>query len=135
MQAPVPARLLVEDFQDAPAWMPRLLTTLNRFIEQTIQVLDGNVSFGENIFARRFATSFTTSSTYTGGDFENISFSWTGSALPLAVFIAKVQHADGSQFLGSVGTPQWVYSNGSILVTYVPGLANSTKYSLTLLAI
>lgn len=134
MQAPVPARLLVEDFQDAPSWFPRILTVLNRFMEQTIAVLDRGVSFGDNIVARRFSTTISTGASYSTGSFDTISFSWVASALPLACLVASVRNADGTPFLGSVGTPQWTYNAGNIQVSYVPGLSNSSKYTLTFLA-
>lgn len=134
MKAPIPNRLLVEDFQDAPSWLGRIFSVFNRFQEQTVAVLDGSVSFGENILARRFSTSYTTSGTYTAGDFDSVAFSWTSTELPVALLLTKVQHADGTAFLGSVGTPQWVYSSGNIVISYIPGLANSTKYNFTFLA-
>jgi hypothetical protein len=134
MKPPVASRLLAEDFQDAPSWLSRLFSTLNRFMEQTIAVLDGGISFGDNILARRFSTSFTTTGTYVDGDFLPISFSWIAPVLPLAVLVVQVINSDGTPFLGSVGTPQWRYSNGAINITYIPGLDNNVKYNVSFLA-
>lgn len=133
MKPPIPNRLLVEDFQDAPAWFGRLISVLNRFMEQTIAVLDRGVSYGDNILARKFSTNFTTSATYTSGNFEPISFTWNSSELPSCVLLTSVSKT-GSMFLGSAGTPQWTYNSGNIIISYIPGLAVNTRYTFTFLA-
>lgn len=135
MRAPVPFRFLVEDYQDAPAWLGRIFTPINRFIEQTLAVLDQGVSLGENIQARKYSTNLATSSSYSSGAFDSIQFSWTYGDLPSALLITRVVHQDGTLFLGTVGTPQWVYNSGNIVVSYVPGLANSKNYTINFLAI
>lgn len=134
MKPPIPNRLLVEDFQDAPTWFGRLISVLNRFMEQTIAVLDKGVSFGDNILARTFSTNFNTTAAYATGTFEPINFTWTGSDLPSSVLITRIVKADGTPFLGSVGTPQWVYNSGNIVISYIPGLAVNTRYTFTFLA-
>lgn len=134
MEPPVLSRLIVEDFPDAPSWLPRLFTILNRFMEQTIAVLDKNVSFGQNIRCREYATQVSTGPNYTSGSFDNVSFSWGRGSLPKSCRLEKITRADGQPFLGSVGTLQWTYTNENIVVTYVPGLANNAKYNLTFLA-
>ena len=133
MQPPILRRLLVEDYQDAPPWFGRLISVLNSFMEQVVLVLNKNVSFGENIQARKFSTSFTTDATYATGTFTNIGFSWISRELPLVTLIASIRHDDRTQFLGSVGTPTWTYINGNIVVSYIPGLVAGSKYSITFL--
>ena len=135
MRPPIQTRFTKEDYQEAPAWFGRFLTPLNQFIEQTVQVFTKNVALGDNIQARIFTTNFQTPAGYATGDFDTIKFSWAGSSLPVAVIITTISKADGSALLTSVGTPTWRFGDGSINVTYVPGLAASTKYSATFLAI
>lgn len=135
MKAPVPNRLLLEDYQDAPPWFGRVLAVLNRFQEQTIAVLDGGISLGENIYARKFGTNFTTVPTYGTGTFAPISFSWNSAALPNLVLLTSVELANGTPFLGNVGTVQWNYNSGNIIISYIPGLAINTQYTFTFLAI
>lgn len=133
MQPPILRRLLVEDYQDAPSWFGRFIGVQNQFMEQTVLVLNKNVSFGDNIQARRFSTTFTTDANYLTGTFTNISFSWVSRELPLTTLIASIRHDDGTPFLGSVGAPTWTYINGNIVVSYIPGLAAGTKYNVTFL--
>lgn len=133
MQAPILKRLLIEDFPNAPVWFNKLLQVLNQFMEQTVRVLSKNVSFGDNIQARSFSTTFQTPAGYAAGDFDTLSFSWAGTALPVACLITKITKDDGTPFLGTVGTPEWTF-NSNIQVTYVPGLAAGVRYNITLLA-
>lgn len=135
MKAPVPFRFLVEDFQDAPLWMGRLFTPLNRFGEQTIACLDGGISLSENLSTRSFSTNITTSATYTSGTFDPVTFSWPFNELPHLMMVTQIFKADNTLFLGSVGIPQWYYSSGSINIIYIPGLANSIKYVIKFIAI
>lgn len=135
MQAPVPFLYRVEDFQDAPDWLQRIFTPLNRFQEQTIACLDNGIQLGVNIESRRYTTDYRTSANYLTGTFQSITFSWTGPDLPSAVLLTRVQHTDQTPFLGSVGVPQWVFNGGYIVIYYLPGLAINKDYTLSFLAI
>lgn len=135
MRPPIQTRFSKEDYQEAPAWFGRFLQPLNQFIEQTVAVFSRNVSLGDNIQARVFTTTFQTDAAYATGTFETIRFSWTGASLPAAVFITSISRTDGTPILTSVGTPAWRFSDGNVSITYVPGLAASTKYSITILVI
>jgi len=134
MKPPIFSRMSREDYQEAPAWFGRFLIPLQQFMEQTQALFTKNIALGENIQARQYTTNFTTAAGYATGTFENITFSWSGSSLPNAVLITSITHADGTPFLGSTGTPQWRY-DGGVVITYVPGLAAGTKYSITFLVI
>ena len=134
MQPPILKRLLVEDYLGAPPWFGRLLQILNQFMEQTARVLNKNVSFGDNIQARTFSTSFQTPTGYATGSFDTLTFSWSGTALPVACLITNITHQDGTPFLTSVGTPQWRYGEGAVRVEYVAGLVAGAKYNISLLA-
>lgn len=135
MRPPIQVRFSKEDYQEAPNWFGRFLQPLNQFIEQTVQVLSRNVSLGDNIQARVFTTSYTTDAAYATGTFEPIRFSWGGASFPAVVLVSNVTRDDGAVQLTSVGTPTWRFNDGSVVITYVPGLAASTKYSLTFLVI
>lgn len=135
MRPPIQVRFSKEDYQEAPNWFGRFLQPLNQFIEQSVQVLSRNVSLGDNIQARTFTTSYTTDAAYATGTFEPIRFSWGGTSFPAAVFVTNITRDDNTTQLTSVGTPTWRFNDGSVVVTYVPGLAASTKYSLTFLVI
>lgn len=132
MRPPIYKRLSREDFQDAPNWIDRLLLPLNQFMESTTNIFSKNISLGDNIQARSFTLNLTTSATYTTGTFEPVKFSWGGSSLPTFVQVTSITKDDGTPFLGSVGTPAWRYVDG-VVISYVPGLADSTKYSVTFL--
>jgi len=133
-QPPVLKRFLLEDYANAPAWFGRFLQILNQFMEQTVRVLNKNVSFGDNIQSRAFDTTFQTPTGYATGSFDNLTFSWSGTSLPVACLITKITKTDGTPFLGSVGTPQWTFANTSVQVTYIPGLVAGVRYNVSLLA-
>jgi hypothetical protein len=135
MQPPVLRRLLVEDYQDAPPWFGRFLTVQNAFMEQTVSLFSKNVSFGDNIFARKFSTSFITRAGYATGDFGNISFSWLGQDNPFAVLVTSITRDDGTPIHTAVGTPVWGFSNNNIVISYISGLTAGVKYNIAFLAI
>lgn len=132
MRPPIYKRLSREDFQDAPNWIDRLLLPLNQFMESTTNIFSKNISLGDNIQARSFTLSLTTTASYTTGTFEPVKFSWGGASLPTFVQVTSITKDDGTPFLGSVGTPAWRYVDG-VVISYVPGLADSSKYSVTFL--
>jgi len=132
---PILRRFLVEDYQDAPPWFGRFIQVLNSFMEQTVSLFDRNISFGDNIQARSFSTSFITPAGYAAGDFNPVSFTWGYRSLPQLVLIRSIRRDDGSPILASVGVPTWTYTNGSIVVSYIPGLTAGVKYQLALLAL
>lgn len=134
MQPPVLKRLLAEDYPNAPVWFGKLLSVLNQFMEQTARVLNKNVSFGDNIQARSFSTSFTTETNYATGAFAPIGFTWVGTSLPLSCLVTRITREDGQPILTAVGVPQWRYGDGSVTVTYIAGLQPGNKYLITLLA-
>lgn len=134
MRPPISRRLLLEDFQDAPTWVGKIFNVLNPFMEQVVLLFNKNISFGDNIQARSFSTSFITDASYATGSFNTLKFAWTGTSLPVCVLITSVSRDDGAQILTSVGNPTWLYGNGGINVSYVPGLAASVKYNITFLA-
>jgi hypothetical protein len=133
MRNPIFKRLTLEDFKDGPAWLSRLFQTLNDFMLQTAAVLTGNITFGDNIPARSFNITVKTSSTYSTGDFETINITWPYPQRVQAIIVTQVIR-ENAAFTGSVGVVQWVNTN-PINITYVPGLANSTTYSITFLVI
>lgn len=135
MKAPDSKRFLLEDYPDAPIWFGKFINVLNRFMEQTIQLFSGRISLGENIQSREFSTSFTTSGTYTSGDFESIQFSWNGSQLPFVLLISRIVREDGVRILTPVGVPEWRTSTQSVTVSYIAGLANNTKYQVSFLVL
>lgn len=134
MRPPVLRRFLAEDYQDAPAWFGRFIGVLNQFMQEVVTIFSKNVSFGDNIQARSFNTSFTTPALYATGSFDTIKFSWTGTSLPVAVLIVGIYRDDGSIITSSVGIPTWRYGEGLINISYISGLTASTKYNISLLA-
>lgn len=129
-------RLLKEDFKDAPAWLDRLIFPVNMFMEQTYSLFS-NLSIGDNIIgAYSNPITFTTSATYTSGDFTGISFQWRYPSIRAREMrISSIVRSDGVPIITPVTVVQWSQPQTTLVrADYIAGLANSTRYVVTLIA-
>lgn len=127
-------RLNKEDFEDAPNWVDKLLTSLNAFMESTYNILNKNISLTDNLNFQVYKTSFETLATYTNGDFNPLSFSKTVKGRVIGIIVGQIKKEDGSS-LDTAVYPHYDVSNNMVQISYIAGLDNSTKYNTILVAI
>ena len=141
MIAPKPSQLRVEDFADASpevqAAFAKLFQVLNPTLERTATALSGNLSLS-NLRAGTVTASFQTPAAV------------SASAAPFPIYLAKpfqtrMRHlvvsgvrnlTDSGAVLASAVQPDWQdMGDGRVKVRFLTGLAASTKYELTFLAL
>ena len=136
---PVINRILKEDLKEAPSWIDKLLYPINTFIESVYNALNKNITFTDNIACQIKQISFTTQAAYTDGGSAN----WTDISFPNTLR-NKAQGAlfldireDNTIFIPATSNSSlslsWIELEGRIIVKYITGLKNSTKYNITLL--
>lgn len=140
-QLPNQRRILREDLKDAPTWVDKLLFPINSFMESVYYALNRNITFNENIACQLRRVSFTTTSSYNSSpqsadNFPLIQFATSLRTVPMGVIPLQL-------FVnGDVETPllapyniSWYHNNGTLFITYISGLDDSTTYTLQLLVI
>lgn len=129
-------RILREDLKEAPSWVERLIYPLNLFIEQIYSALNKNITFQDNIAAAFKELTFTTKATYSSNDWESISFQSGLRTKVSGVVLLQITPLDGTySAIFSAAQVSWYESQGTIIINYVSGLENSTKYQIKLLII
>lgn len=115
----------------------KLLAGLNLFMEQVHSLFAGNLTIGDNVNGKFLTSSFTTLSTYvSGGDFNSFTFPWNSLTAPQAVVIGYLRKDNSTEILKNPTSVHWTMtSSTSLRIDFIAGLAASTKYNVTLLAI
>lgn len=122
--------------QDLPEWIENLLTPLSNFMESVYNAFNKNITFKENIACNLFTIEFTTSSTYTTGTFEKLYFNTTLKGSLNGCIVINCQNLTDQYALNTLGiSPSFSDLSPRISINYISGLANSTKYKVTLLVI
>lgn len=125
-----------EDVPEAPGWLNRILYSLNPFMAQVSSALNKNLTLDENIDAQKKRLTFTTSSTYTSGDFEEISFPRTTKNRASGILLMTIAiDQDNYSPITEAVSLQWREANNVLYITYVSGLANSTEYVMNVLVV
>lgn len=118
-----------------PEWVSNLLTPLNSFMESVYTILNKNISF-DNLNCKVFKYTFTTDSGYTGGTWSNITFqSGIIGKTTGVILLSAVNMTNTSSVSLLSKSIEWTEQENNIVVKYIAGLANSTKYNITLLII
>jgi hypothetical protein len=130
MKLPQLQRILREDIPEAPSWIAKLLGPLNSFIDSLYNGLNKNITHDENIDCQLRDLAFTTSSTYTSGDWSTISFKRSTKQKAKGVILLDIR-IDQDYFspITSATSLSWQEVNGNIQIEYIAGLANSTTYT------
>lgn len=139
MTLPVFRRFIPSDIPNAPNWMQIILTPLNIFCEQVVATLNKNLVIGENVQGQKYSTSFTTPAGYATGDFQRLSFNYTGGGQPTCITLGSITRDDGTLILSPVTVTSWSMNINTIpsqvQINYIAGLAASTKYNITFLVL
>lgn len=134
-------RILREDIQEAPNWIVRLLTPLNSFMETVYYALNKDITFTENIACQIKTVDFSTPSNYTSASpktdgFVPLQFTHTLRNKPQGVMIMQlVEEENTGTVITSAVSLDWYEINGTVYISYITGLKDSTEYSIKLLVI
>lgn len=132
---PLFRRLNKEDIPNAPNWISDIINPLNTFQEQTLALLNGQLSIGQNVQGQKFTSSFTTPSTYATGAFTPIKFLYIGGGQPSCLMIGQITRTDGTAITTPVSITGWTLNINTspyqAYITYIAGLSASTQYSGT----
>lgn len=128
-------RVLREDIPDAPNWVDPIITNYNLFLEQSYSLFNSNLTVGDNVTGRIYQTTFTTPSDYATGGFNSFQFAWSFFKNPEVVVVGKIEKVAGGIITDPVTVTSWSQpSANSVKISYISGLAASTKYNIRLLA-
>lgn len=114
----------VEDFPAEQAWIGRLFTQLNPFVQAVNQVFDLNIDFNSNIK--------TVTKEYTITSFQTFSIQWPfRNNSPADLRVIKAQK--GTQLTACILLPAWSYdaTNALITVNNLVEVGNSGMSSLS----
>lgn len=132
---PIFKRFSVQDVPNSPEWIEQVFTPLNTFCETTVATLNKGLTFGENVQGQIFSTSFTTSATYTAGDFTVITFNYSGGGQPKNCVVGQIKKTDGLKILTPVMISDWYLNLNKnpfvVTINYIAGLENSKTYNIT----
>lgn len=120
-------RYVVEEFPEAVrAWIDKLISPLNSFIEQVYQALSKNITLADNIKAKVYKTAITANQTYP------IKLSYDLNERPTSVTIGQIHENPTEASPLPVHCMTWVYNNGTLEVTFI-GLNSAKAYSATII--
>jgi len=128
-------RLSQEDFTDAPPWLERLLSPINQFFEQIYTTLNKNLTFGDNISSQIRDLEFKTTANYSStNEWTVLEFESGLKTKVKGVLLAQIQVKSASYvpIVDSVSL-FWREESGSVKITFISGLNDSTSYTTRVL--
>ena len=140
MGLPVFRRFSQADVPTAPNWINNILAPLNVFCEGTVSNLNKNLTIGANVQGQKYSTSFTTAADYTTANtFPSITFVYTSNGQPNCLLIGSLTRNDGTLITTPYSITSWQANINvnpiQITVFFIAGLADSTGYTVTLVAL
>lgn len=134
-QVPEFKRLMREDFAEIEEeWVDRLIYPINTFNEQVYAALNQALTVGDNVVGVYRDLTFTTLSTYSTGGWTNQTINWPYRTAPKSVTIGAIHPTDSDTVIKTAVSLDWKLTSPNVItIRYVAGLANSTKYTATLL--
>ena len=133
---PTLTRIQKDDLgKDAPAWIDGILTVINQFMEEIYQSYNRNLTIPENVAGQIKTLDVVTDTNYSTGTFTQIKFSSELKRRMTILLIGQVVQSDDPTTKYNYCFPSWEDSNGTIVVRYISGLANSKKYKITFLGL
>lgn len=119
---------------EAPDWVDNMLGPLTTFMEAIYSALNKQLTFQENIACTIRDFQFSTSSTYSSGDFTAITFPSGLKNKPIGCMILQILNASDASVIKQAVSLSWEDLSGTIRINYVSGLDDSTKYTMRILA-
>ena len=125
-------RFTQSDVPTAPNWISNVFNPLNVFCEQTVQALNKNLTIGQNVQGQKFSTSITTDGS---GVFKPVTFQYSGGGQPDCCFIGQLSRDDNVLITTASSITSWFLNINTnpytVTISYVAGLAVSTRYNIT----
>jgi len=124
-------RIVREDLKDAPAWIDRLITPLNAFMEAVYSALDRDLTVGENVAGEIKTIQVKAGAAATDNTF---TFTTTTRRTPKVCAIGRVERVENiyTPITAAVGL-DWRFDAGQIIISSIAGLTNGETYNITLL--
>lgn len=101
--------------------------------------MNKNLTIGENVQGAFFSTTFTTDTNYNTGTFRPISFAYNGGGQPQALLLAYIGRTNGAVITNATSINGWSLNINTkpyvITCNWIAGLAPSTQYKVTFLAL
>jgi len=149
MALPVFRRFSIQDYSKAPDWLSQFFQSLNAFCETSVNVLDKNLTIGQNVQGQKFTTNFRTSANYyPGGEFQTLKFAYTGGGQPTCCMLGQIIKLDAppsvqvrlpQSVLDPISVTDWSMninvSPYQLEINYVAGLENNTNYTATFIVL
>lgn len=131
MKLPVIQRFQKQNYPGSPDWFTRFISDMNSFTEIVWNILNRNVTPGDNLDAQIYTTSL-----LAGTDPEDNTFQFQSELnhTPTCILVGNVvdRAAYQAPLTTAVGV-QWSVSGDTITVAGVAGLVTGQTYDLTLL--
>lgn len=130
-QLPELKRILREDLSDAEGeWVDRLLSPVNSFNEQVYSSLNNGLTIGDNVVGQIMVKTFKTPATYIQNKaFSPIEIEWKYKTPPRAVLIGAMRATDRDDIITNPLSLDWRLTGpGKIVIRFIVGLKNATKY-------
>lgn len=127
------------DFPASPNWFNNIFDSLNAYCEQTNSLLDQGLTIGQNVQGQKFSITFTTSASYSSGNFTPLTYSYTGGGKPNCLMIGQINRVDRVSITSPVSITDWTMNTNKspylITINYIAGLAANTQYNVTMVII
>lgn len=118
---------------EAPDWVDNLLAPLTTFMETIYSAFNKQITFQENIACTIREFQFNTDSTYTSGDFTAITFPSGLKTRPIGCYVMQILNTTDASVITNAVSLYWEDLSGTIKISYISGLNDSTKYSVRVL--
>lgn len=109
-------------------WLGKVLTPLNKFLEQTFFAVNKGLTIADNLKAEKFDLKISTNQVFP------MKINWTINERPTAVFLGHITEDNGAPGTIPVHSMQWQFNNGSIELTF-NGLEITKAYRATIIGI
>lgn len=123
-------KFLMEDFPDAPSWMPQFLSSLNQFISEVYSGSRNDITVRDNLKQEIKEIKLENSS---GNLPLKLKLKWP--VMPKGLQIIKCHDQDGTAL---VGTPwvNWSYQDGGqLVVSSITNLHPNKTYNISILIV
>ena len=126
-------RIMMEDYKDAPAWLSKLVYSLNLFLDSIYTALNKNLTFVDNVRAQIISMSV-----LAGAAAINCTtyFATTMPAVRGVLILSAIQQGNTYTPLTAAPTvASWRVSAGTIFIDSITGLTSGQTYTITFLVI
>ena len=146
MRIPSTQKVRIEDFPDQKDWIVPLVSVVNKFINDTISSVNGNIEFEKNVLGVEKEIDFV----YISHALSlPLSFTWTLAANPKALYVVAASEnipTVGRDFTPIMCTAAWSFNssnevsisdivkftgNAAAVVALVPGRRYKIRFRVT----